>query len=171
MDDSTEAEVNEVQLFRRIQVLCLEYGLQVGHHTQGNQILLTHQVQPIQGSNEAPAIMTLPQRPRPTQDQSRQAAEWVARAKHEFLVQSKISSHSILDFKVFNDIAAALPSMKSYQIPDTYVAGFIEIISHIYRVSAEFETKLAMFFYVVQDATFVRKVIAIVRIYLIYFFI
>ena len=45
--------------------------------------------QPTQGSNQAPATMLFPQRPRPTAEQSRQAREWVQEAKSDFVLHSE----------------------------------------------------------------------------------
>ena len=42
----------------------------------------------------------------------------------------------------------------------------METMTSVYRVSADFEMKLPMFFYVVQDHNFVCRIIAIVRTYL-----
>ena len=47
-------------------------------------------VQPTQGSNQAPASMSFPQRSRPTLEQGRQASEWVQKAKSDFVHHSEL---------------------------------------------------------------------------------
>ena len=66
-----------------------------------------------------------------------------------------------------SNIDVALPALKTYSIPDEQRENFMETMTSVYRVSADFEMKLPMFFYVAQDHNFVCRIIAIVRIYII----
>jgi len=109
-------------------------------HTQSLCDLVQREL-PLLGDPES--MVLIQALPRPTQEQAREAIQFIQQVKNEFIVKN-------------------LPIMKQHQVPENQRGEYNRILEQAYRCAQEVEPKLLTYFYVLKDADMVRKLIAII---------